>query len=174
MAQISYSKEIYKLAGNSSIRKAVAGIATAGAISLIAVFEGFSNKAYLPTPNDVPTIGYGQTVYADGRKVKMGDYISEKEARTQLGVLVEKKFIQQIAKCVKVPLTENEFTAYVSLAYNIGASAFCGSTLVKKLNAGDYNGACEQIKRWNKQKGKVLKGLVKRRQQEYELCKKVG
>lgn len=174
MAQISYSKEIYKLAGNSSIRKAVAGIATAGAISLIAVFEGFSNKAYLPHKDDVPTIGYGQTFYVDGRKVRMGDYISEKEARTQLGEIVKKDFVAKIAKCVTVPLTENEFTAYVSLAYNIGASAFCKSTLVKKLNAGDYSGACEQIKRWNRSGGKVMKGLVKRRQQEYELCKKVG
>lgn len=173
MAQISYSKEIYKLAGNSSIRKAVTGIATAGAISLIAIFEGFSNKAYLPTKDDVPTIGYGQTEYANGRKVRMGDFITEKEAKNQLGILVEKKFVNKIAKCVKVPLTENEFTAYVSLAYNIGAGAFCGSTLVKKLNAKDYDGACAQILRWKYQKGKVLKGLVKRRQQEYQLCKTI-
>ena len=96
MAQISYSKEIYKLAGNSSVRKAATGLATAGAIALIAMFEGFSNKAYLPHKDDVPTIGYGQTYYADGRKVRMGDYISEKEARTQLGELVKRDFIARI------------------------------------------------------------------------------
>lgn len=167
----SIAKEIFK---STSSRKAIASLATAGAIGIIATFEGFSNKAYLPTKDDVPTIGYGQTEYANGRKVRMGDYITEKEAKNQLGILVEKKFVAKLEKCVKVPLTQNEFDAYVSLAYNIGAGAFCGSTLVKKLNAKDYKGACEQIKRWKYQKGKVLKGLVKRRQQEYELCIKAS
>lgn len=171
MTQISYAKEISKLASNSSIRKAATGLATAGAISLIAFFEGFSNKAYLPHKDDVPTIGYGQTYYTDGRKVKMGDYITEKEARTQLGELVKKDFIARISKCVTVPMTQNEFTAFVSLAYNIGSSAFCKSTLVKKLNAKDYDGACDQILRWNRSGGRVMKGLVKRRQAEHKLCK---
>jgi lysozyme len=63
-----------------------------------------------------------------------------------------------------------EFSAYVSLTYNIGEAAFCKSTIAKRLKAGDYAGACYGILAWNKQAGKVLNGLVKRRQQEYETC----
>ena len=75
-----------------------------------------------------------------------------------------------IRQCIKVPLYQHEFDAYVSLAYNIGAKNFCGSTLVKKLNAGDYTGACEQIRRWDRAGGKVLAGLTKRREKEYRMC----
>ena len=166
----SIAKEILK---STSSRKAIASLATAGAIGLIATFEGFSNKAYLPHKDDVPTIGYGQTYYVSGRKVKMGDYMTKAEATNQLGQLVQRDFVAKMEKCVNVPLSQNEFDAYTSLAYNIGISAFCKSTLVKKLNVGDYVGACEQIKRWNRSGGKVMNGLVKRRQKEYELCVKV-
>lgn len=69
-----------------------------------------------------------------------------------------------------VPLTQGEFDAYVSLTYNIGAGAFCKSTLVKRLNAGDYAGACAEIKRWDKMGGKVLRGLTARREREYQMC----
>lgn len=170
MQVLNTVKQVISMLNKGSGRKMITGIATAGAIGLIASFEGFRNDAYLPHKDDVPTIGYGQTYYTDGRKVKMGDYISEKEARTQLGELVRKDFVAKIAKCVQVPLTEGEFTAYVSLAYNIGSGAFCKSTLVKKLNAKDYNGACKEILRWNRSGGKVMQGLVKRRQAEYALC----
>ena len=75
-----------------------------------------------------------------------------------------------IRQCIKVPLYQHEFDAYVSLAYNIGAKNFCGSTLIRKLNAGDYAGACSEIKRWDKAGGKTLPGLTKRRHQEYQMC----
>lgn len=170
MQVITTAKQILQLLNKGSGRKMITTIATASAIGLIASFEGFRNDAYLPHKDDVPTIGYGQTYYADGRKVRMGDYISEKEARTQLGELVKRDFVAKIAECVDVPLTEGEFTAYVSLAYNIGSGAFCKSTLVKKLNAEDYDGACKEILRWNRSGGRVMQGLVKRRQAEYGLC----
>lgn len=170
MSVLNTVKQVMGLLNKGSGRKMITGIATAGAIGLIASFEGFRNDAYLPHKDDVPTIGYGQTYYTDGRKVRMGDYITEKEARTQLGELVQKDFVAKIAQCVTVPLTEGEFTAYVSLAYNIGSGAFCRSTLVKKLNAKDYDGACKEILRWNRSGGRVMQGLVKRRQAEYGLC----
>ena len=151
-------------------RKAIATLSLTGAIGLIAGYEGFSSTAYLPTPDDVPTIGYGQTQYSDGSPVKMGDTISREDAKMQLQIITRQKYADALGKCVKVPLSQNEYDAYVSLAYNIGTGAFCGSTLVKKLNAGDYVGACSQILRWNKQKGKVLKGLDNRRRKEYKLC----
>jgi lysozyme len=155
-------------------RAAIGSIATAGVVSLIISFEGFSTSAYIPVKGDVPTIGYGQTYYADGQRVMLGDVITEQVARQQLTELVERDFIRQVARCVSVPLTQGEFSAYVSLAYNIGTTAFCGSTLVKKLNAGDYTGACSQILRWNKSGGRVLRGLQNRRFEEYKLCMGVG
>ena len=168
--QISYSKIISDTVKSLAGRKAIATLSLTGAVGLIAGYEGFSSTAYLPTPDDVPTIGYGQTQYADGSKVQMGDTISKAEAQRQLQIITRQKYADALGKCVKVPLSQNEYDAYVSLAYNIGTGAFCGSTLVKKLNAGDYAGACSQILRWNKQKGKVLKGLDIRRRKEYKLC----
>ena len=171
MAQISIAKSILQ---NATTRKAIAGLSAAGAVGIIANFEGFSSTAYLPTAADVPTIGYGQTFYADGRRVRMGDKITKEQAKSELARIVEADFVAKIAPCVKVNLTQGEFDAFVSLAYNIGAGAFCGSTLVKKLNGGDYAGACSEILRWNKQKGKVLRGLQNRRFEEYKLCMGVG
>jgi lysozyme len=73
-------------------------------------------------------------------------------------------------RCIKVPISQGEFEAYVSLTYNIGSGAFCRSTLVKKLNTYDYQGACKEILKWSYFKGKQLPGLVKRRNEEYRLC----
>ena len=70
---------------------------------------------------------------------------------------------------VVVHLNQNQYDALASLIYNIGAGAFSKSTLLKMLNAGDYKGAAEQFLRWNRQKGKVLNGLTRRRQEEREL-----
>jgi lysozyme len=75
---------------------------------------------------------------------------------------------------VTVPLFQYEFAAFVSLAYNIGVGAFCGSTLVKKLNAEDYAGACAEISKWNKFKGKPLLGLTRRRAEERAICEGRG
>jgi lysozyme len=81
------------------------------------------------------------------------------------------KYGNGIKACINVPLYQYELDAFVSLAYNIGINAFCNSTLVKKLNAGDYAGACEQIMIWDKFKGKPLKGLTNRRSEEYKTCR---
>jgi lysozyme len=75
-----------------------------------------------------------------------------------------------VKQCVNVPLAQHEYDAYLSLAYNIGPSAFCRSTLVRKLNAQDYAGACKEILRWNRFQNKPLAGLTKRRQAEYQQC----
>jgi lysozyme len=80
------------------------------------------------------------------------------------------KFEGAMKTCVHVPLYQYEYDAYISLEYNIGSGAFCGSTLVKKLNAGDYDGACREILRWDKFKGRPLPGLTARRHREYEQC----
>ncbi len=130
----------------------------------IAVHEGYRPDAYIPVPGDVPTIGFGTT---DG--VKLGDRTTPERALIQL-LKDADEFERSIKSCVKVPLYQHEYDAYVSLAYNIGPNAFCKSTLVRKLNAGDYSGACDQILRWDRFNGKSLAGLTKRRQQEHRQC----
>lgn len=147
-------------------RRTLAGLAlSASALVSILMHEGYSDKAYTPVKGDVPTIGFGTT-----GGVKMGDTIKPPQAVARALVDVQ-KFEGALKQCVKVPLHQYEYDAYVSLSYNIGSAAFCGSTLVKKLNAGDFDGACEQVLRWDKFNGKPLAGLTKRRQAEYQQCK---
>lgn len=146
-------------------RKIVGGLSlTAAGLISIATWEGFKDEAYIPVPGDVPTIGFGST-----EGVKLGDTISVPDALNRLEADV-RVAEDAVRSCVTVPLMPYEFDAYVSLAYNIGRANFCGSTLVKKLNAGDYRGACEEIKRWHFAGGKSLKGLVDRRADEYARC----
>lgn len=137
---------------------------TAAGLISIATWEGFKSEAYIPVQGDVPTIGFGST-----EGVKLGDTISVPEALNRLDSDV-RVAEDAVRACVTVPLMPYEFDAYVSLAYNIGRTSFCSSTLVQKLNAGDYRGACEEIKRWHFAGGKSLKGLVDRRVSEYKRC----
>jgi len=146
-------------------RTAVAALSlSAAALVGIAVHEGYRGTAYLPTPQDVPTIGFGTT-----EGVKLGQSITVERALIRLLADAD-KFEAAVKRCAPVPMFSHEFNAYVSLTYNIGEGAFCRSTLARKLNAGDYAGACREILRWDKQKGKVLAGLTKRRQEEYKMC----
>jgi len=152
------------------IRKSIIALAiSAAGIGGIAVHEGYRDKAYIPVPGDVPTIGYGSTTYEDGTRVKMNDTITRKRAEELLGNKIS-SFERGIKACIQVPLSQNEYEAYVSLSYNIGVQGFCGSTLVKKLNAYDYEGACNEILKWDKFKGKPLKGLTNRRIEENAKC----
>lgn len=138
-----------------------------GAATLVALaaHEGFSDRAYIPVPGDVPTIGFGTT-----ENVKMGDKITPVKALERALTDVQ-RFEGALKQCVKVPLHQHEYDAYISLSYNIGGKAFCDSTLVRKLNTQDYVGACSQILRWDQFKGKPLRGLTNRRQAEYKQCK---
>lgn len=146
-------------------RVAVASLTLSAATLVgIALHEGYRDVAYLPTPNDVPTIGFGTT-----ENVKMGDRTTPERALVRL-LADASKFEQAVKRCAPVPMHSYEFQAYVSLTYNIGTGAFCRSTLVRKLVAGDYEGACSEILKWDKQAGKTLPGLTKRRQAEYRQC----
>jgi len=126
--------------------------------------EGYSDKTIIPIKGDVPTIGFGTT---DG--VKMGDSTTPVKALTRALSDVQ-KFEGALKTCVKVPLHQYEYDAYINLTYNIGSRAFCSSTLVKKLNTLDYDGACKEILRWDKAGGRVVQGLTNRRQKEYKQC----
>ena len=146
------------------IRMGIGALGISGALLVsIAVNEGYRGEAYKDAVG-VPTVGYGET-----KGVTMKSKTTPDRALVQL-LSSANKHADDIRQCINVPLYQHEFDAYVSLAYNIGAKNFCRSTLVKKLNAKDYPGACSEIRRWNKAGGKVLTGLSKRREQEYRLC----
>jgi GH24 family phage-related lysozyme (muramidase) len=157
------------LAGNKTLRTNKAGI------KLIKASEGFRSKPYID-PVGIPTIGYGTTVYPGGKKVSMSDpAISEAKATKYLKRDCRTREAAVI-QMVKVPLNVNQFSALVSFAYNVGIGALQGSTLLKKLNRGNYNGAASEFKRWNKGTVngvlQVLPGLTIRRAAERRLFKK--
>lgn len=134
-----------------------------GDVELIKESEGLRLRAYLPTPNDVWTIGYGHT-----KTARPGMKITQRGAEELLKQ--DLAWVEAaLARYVKVPLTQNQYDALASFVYNLGATNFKNSTLLKKLNAGDYQGAADQLPRWNKQKGKVLRGLTTRRAKERTL-----
>lgn len=136
-------------------------------INLITSFEGTRTKAY-DDGVGIWTIGIGTTIYPNGAKVKPGDTCTLEQAKSYFKHDLA-KFEKTVNESVTVPLTQNQFDALVSLTYNIGSGAFKGSTLLKLLNKGDYQGAADQFPAWRTAKGKVLKGLVRRREAERAL-----
>ena len=136
-------------------------------IDLISSFEGIRLNAY-DDGVGVWTIGIGTTIYPNGTKVKKGDKCTQEQALEYLQHDL-KSFEKTVNDSVKVPLSQNQFDALVSLSYNIGSGAFKNSTLLKKLIDKDYAGAADQFLVWNKGGGKVLKGLVRRRDAERAL-----
>ncbi|MFC2997353.1 lysozyme [Acinetobacter sichuanensis] len=134
-------------------------------MDLICSFEGLRLNAY-DDGVGVWTIGYGTTVI-NGIKVKKGDTCTEAQAKQYMASDL-KKFEAAVNK-VQVPLNQNQFDALVSLTYNIGTGAFADSTLLKKLNVGDYKGAAAQFDVWVKAGGKRMQGLVNRRAKEKAL-----
>lgn len=151
-------------------RKILASVVVSSSMVVgVAQYEGFRPVAYRPVPQDILTYGHGFTKREDGSPVRQTDTITEQDSKLRLKrELIDYK--QRISSCVKVPVTDNEASAFISLSYNIGTNAFCGSTLVKKLNQYDYAGACKEILKWDMFKGKALKGLTVRRTAEYNTC----
>ncbi len=135
----------------------------AAAITMVGGFEGLRQTAYRDVVQ-IPTICYGET-----RGVKMGDTKTKAECDSMLANrLLE--FNDGVNSCVTVDLPDSRRVAFVSLAYNIGTTAFCKSTVVRKINQGDVVGSCDAILMWDKAKGVVWPGLVRRRNAERELC----
>lgn len=125
-------------------------------------FEGLRLMAY-QDGGGVWTIGYGHTM-----GVKKGDLITEGQAQRFLEFDVMDS-VDAVNKLVKVQLTQNEFDALVDFVFNMGEPQFTTSTLLRKLNSGDFKGAADQFKRWNLDNGKIEKGLVRRRKAEEDL-----
>jgi len=136
--------------------------------ALLKKFEGCRLKAYL-CPANVWTIGYGNTFYEDGTKVKEGDVITQARAE-QLAKNVIDKFAVSVRALITQTLNENQFSACVSLAYNIGTGGFKKSSVLRKVNANPNDPTiADSFRLWNKGGGKVLAGLVKRREAEIAL-----
>ena len=135
-------------------------------INLIKKYEGCRLKAY-KCPAGLWTIGYGHT-----KGVKKGQKITQKQAERYLKEDLQ-VYEKSVEKAVKVTLNQNQFDALISFVYNCGAAAFRNSTLLKKLNAGDYKGASAEFPRWNKSGGRVLNGLKYRRKAERALFDKI-
>jgi lysozyme len=137
-------------------------------ISLIKKYEGCKLTSYL-CPVKIWTIGYGSTFYADGTKVQAGQTISQ-ETANELFLNILKGFVSGVEKSITSTINQNQFDALVSLSYNIGLGAFKKSTVLKKVNANPNDATIESsFKAWNKGGGKILPGLVKRREAEAEL-----
>lgn len=131
-------------------------------IALIKEFEGCELTAYV-CPAGVLTIGVGHT----GRDVHAGQTITEEEADELL-----RKDLETFERCVNNyvgPVTQSQFDALVSFAFNLGCDALRNSTLLRKLNDGDDVGAADEFGKWVKAGGKVLPGLVRRREAEKAL-----
>ena len=136
---------------------------------LIAKHEGLRLKPYL-CPARVPTIGYGNTYYADGKRVTMQDKPITKEQAYELLKIIADKFARQVDTVVTANITQNQFNALVSFAYNIGMGNFRKSTLLRMVNLSPYNASIRaQFIRWNKAGGVELRGLTNRRIDEANL-----
>ena len=135
---------------------------------LIKKFEGCKLKAY-KCPAGLWTISWGLTFYPDGTKVKEGDVITQQQAEDYFNAIVD-DFAKKVDALIKSNVTDNNFSALVSFAYNVGMGNFQRSTLLRKVNANpkDKNILAE-FKKWTRANGEVLKGLVRRRDAEAKL-----
>lgn len=131
-------------------------------IMLIKKFEGLRLSAYRCSAQ-VWTIGYGHT-----KGVKPGDKITEDQAN-KFFLDDLSKFESEVLELVNVPLNQHQFDALISFSYNLGAKALGRSTLLKKLNNGNYLGAANEFHRWNRANGRVVEGLTRRRQAERDM-----
>lgn len=160
-----------------SNKKVIVALAASIALPLIGYFEGRSLVAYLD-PIGIPTICDGAT-----KGVKLGDTATpaQCDARTTADLL---EAISIVQGCSQVTMNPNQLAAFASFTYNVGSGkkgakdGFCilkngkQPTIIKRLQAGDYQGACDGLLAWVNAGGKKLNGLVKRRQAERELCLK--
>lgn len=152
----------------SRLGYAAGGLSGLGLIvaAFVGSWEGESTVAYRDIVG-VPTICFGET-----RGVRIGDRETHAGCVRMLGNrLVE--FETGVDRCLDHPekIPDKSYAAMISVAYNIGVTAFCGSTMARRLNAGDVAGACDALTAWNKAGGKVVTGLVRRRAAERALCR---
>jgi len=134
------------------------------AAGVVVHFEGYVPETYAD-PVGIPTICYGHT----GSDVTPGRQADRSECDQLLSGDLAVAY-GAVRRCIAVPLKPYEAAAFTSFTYNVGASAFCQSTLARKANAGDMPGACAEMSRWVYSAGEKLPGLVRRRAEERALC----
>ena len=135
---------------------------------LIQKFEGLKLSAYQDSVG-IWTIGYGNITYEDGAKVKKGDKVSQERA-DQLFRWFADRFASQVDTAILVPVSQNQFNAVTSFAYNVGIGALRSSTLLKKLNRCATDPTIkDEFAKWNKAGGRVIQGLVNRRAEEAKI-----
>jgi len=135
-------------------------------LDLIKKYEGFRSKPYL-CPAKVPTIGYGTTYYSNGTKVKLTDEAIDKGHATILLIAMLNTYEKAVDSYTTDNITQNQFDALVSLAYNIGVGNLKSSTLLKKINNNSKDLTIQkEFMKWVNAGGKKLEGLVKRRTEE--------
>ena len=133
---------------------------------LITKFEGLSLKPYLCSAK-IPTIGYGNTYYPDGKRVILLDKDITKQQAFDMFKEVANRFAKRVDELVTSNINQNQFNALVSFAYNVGTGNFSSSTLLKKVNRNpDDLTIKNEFLKWNKAGGKVLNGLTNRRNEE--------
>lgn len=137
-------------------------------LQLLKSFEGLRLKPYLCSAK-VPTIGFGATTYQNGMKVQLTDPPITVQAAEDLLKHHLKQFEQAVDSAISVTLNENQFSALVSLCYNIGPGNFKKSTLVMLIEKGSLEDAAKQFLVWNKAGGQVVDGLTRRREAEKKL-----
>ena len=148
--------------------KLIAAIGTGAvalAVPLVAKYEGTVLRSYRD-PVGIVTACTGHT----GPELKIGQTYTRQQCEDMLyGDLLKHA---DALDCVRADMTDGQKAAFLSFAFNVGNRAFCGSTLVRKANAGDMPGACAELSRWTRAGGRELPGLVKRRAAERELCER--
>lgn len=142
---------------------AIVGSGVLYCIMFVAGWEGKETTAYLDI-GGVPTICYGHT-----EGVQIGDTATEAECKEQLTEEIQ-EYWNAVDVIVVKPMEPWQHIAFTSLSYNIGLQAFKNSTLVRYANSGNMPAACLEILRWNKDNGKVVQGLVNRREAEFKIC----
>lgn len=156
---------------NSSLRARISAAIGGGAIAIATVMlsgnGGLEGREYVPYKDvvGVITVCDGHT----GKDIILNKRYSDAECDALTKADLE-RIAKQVNPSIKVKTTEMQLAAIYSFSYNVGANAFIKSTMLKKLNAGDYAGACDELKRWVYAGGKKWKGLMNRRDVEYEIC----
>lgn len=142
------------------------GVVGAALVASAALWEGDKREPYYDMVG-VLTVCYGHT----GADIILGKTYTKMECDK----LLEKELRQfnvGVLECVNVPITRNELDAYTLFSYNVGVKGFCGSSLLRQLNAGNHEAACDGLLKWSYAKGKYVQGLNNRRVYERQICRR--
>lgn len=153
----------------STARKAgAAGVVTAAILIAVPVVSQFEGLWLTAKPDrlayNIPTVCYGET-----EGVRVGDTYTKSQCQEMLAKKLP-RYANEIAKCIKVEISDKTRASFISISYNIGTAGFCRSTMLRKLNAGDTRGACNAMMAWNRAGGRVVQGLINRRNAERKMC----